>query len=308
MPDRLLQSGVISTFTVASDPPCPACEQPAVLRGSAVHGYALRVCPACRVEFLHPQPDESVLAGIYSDHYFLGGPSEEAAERRSRMKSATGALYLDVLASLIQPRNTRLLEIGCGHGEVLLEARNRGFAVSGVEISPHAASVANRRLGAEAVRVGSIEDVSFPPGSFDAILAADVIEHVRDPKSFLHRTYELLSPRGIVMLITPSVDSLSRRLLRSRWMEYKVEHLYYFSSTSIRLLLENCGFREVRVSPSRKILTFDYIWRHFDRFRVPLVSPLLGVARRLVPARAAYRHVRVSASGLIASGRKPSPA
>jgi cyclopropane fatty-acyl-phospholipid synthase-like methyltransferase len=266
----------------------------------------LHACRACRFEFLHPQPDEFVLTAIYSDHYFLGEQSDEGDQRRSQMKSATGALYVDALVKLIRPENAKLLEVGCGHGEVLMEARNRGFAVSGIEISPHAAAVANRRLGVQAVRVGAIEEVLLPEGHFDAILAADVIEHVRDPKGFLMRARALLSPGGVVVLITPSLDSWTRRILRSRWMEYKVEHLYYFSAKSMRRLLEGCGFDEIRVIPSRKILTFDYIARHFDRFRVPLLSPLLGILRRPMPDRLAYRHLPLSASGLIAAARKPS--
>jgi hypothetical protein len=94
------------------------CERPALLRRSAVPNYALRACPECRLDFLDPQPDDSVLAAIYSDGYFLGERRNEAAERQSKMKSATGALYIDALARLVQPENTDLLEIGCGHGEV----------------------------------------------------------------------------------------------------------------------------------------------------------------------------------------------
>ena len=92
--------------------------------------------------------------------------------------------------------------------------------------------------------------------------------------------------------------------MRSRWMEYKVEHLYYFSARSIRLLLERCGFDEIRISPNRKVLTIDYLSRHFDRFRVPILSPLVGLLRRAVPNRIAHRHLLVSASGLMAIARK----
>jgi SAM-dependent methyltransferase len=280
------------------------CERPAPLRRSAVPNYALRACPECRLEFLDPQPDDSVLEAIYSDGYFLGERHNEATARRSKMKRATGALYVDALASLVRPENADLLEIGCGHGEVLLEARNRGFRVSGVEISAHAAAIANRRLGAQAVSVGTIETLPLAPDHFDAVLAADVIEHVRDPEGWLLRVHELLVPGGILLLITPSLDSWTRRLLRGRWMEYKIEHLYYFSAASIRLLLERCGFDEIRVSPSRKVLTIDYIARHFDRFRVPILSPLIGLLRQAAPSRIAHRHLPVSASALMAIARK----
>ena len=280
------------------------CERPALLRRSNVSHYALRACPECRLEFLDPQPDDSVLAGIYSTGYFLGEGSDAAVARRSKLKSATGALYIDALARLVPPENADLLEVGCGHGEVLMQARKRGFRVSGIEISAHAAAIANRCLGAPAVSVGALETLPLTQDRFGAILAADVIEHVRDPADWLLRIHKLLIPGGAVLLVTPSLDSWTRRLLRSRWMEYKVEHLYYFSAGSIRLLLERCGFEEIRVWPSRKVLTIDYISRHFDRFRVPLLSPLVGLLRRSVPNRIAHRPLLVSASGLMAIARK----
>lgn len=287
-----------------TSPRCPVCERPTLLRRSAVPNYALRACPKCRLEFLDPQPADSVLAAIYSDDYFLGERGAETAERRSKMKSATGAFYIDTLARLVRPENADLLEIGCGHGEVLLEARKRGFRVSGIDISAHAAAIANRRLGEPAVSVGTIETLPLAPDRFAAVLGADVIEHVRDPEGLLLRIREMLIPGGILLLITPSLDSWTRRLLRSRWMEYKVEHLYYFSAMSIRLLLERCGFDEIRVSPGRKVLTIDYIARHFSRFRVPILSPLIGLLRRAVPGRIAHRHLLLSASGLMAIARK----
>ncbi|MGA2739153.1 MAG: class I SAM-dependent methyltransferase [Bryobacteraceae bacterium] len=264
----------------------------------------MRACRECRLEFLDPQPDDSVLDAIYGDSYFLGDRRAEAVERRSRMKGAAGALYIDALTGFVRPENANLLEVGCGHGEVLLEARKRGFRVSGVEISAHAAALANRYLGMQAVSVGAIETLPLAHDHFSAIVAADVIEHVRDPEDWLLRIRKLLLPGGFVLLITPSLDSWTRRLLRSRWMEYKVEHLYYFSVRSIRMLLERCGFDEIRISPNRKVLTIDYLARHFDRFRVPILSPLVGLLQRTVPSRIAHRHLLVPASGLMAIARK----
>ena len=266
----------------------------------------MRSCPACKLEFLDPQPDDSVLATIYGSSYFLGGQNDQAAARRSQMKTATGQLYVDILTALVPPAAPTLLEIGCGHGEVLLEARRRGFQVTGIEPSEPAAATANARLGTPLVEAGSIETADLCPESFDAILAADVIEHVRDPATLLKRVQLLLRPGGTLLLVTPSLDSWTRRLLRSRWLEYKIEHLYYFNPASIRLLLEKTGFSQIRIQPSRKVLTIDYIWRHFERFPVPLLSPMLGVIRTVMPDGIAFRHVRLPSSGLMAIARKPA--
>ena len=86
------------------------------------------------------------------------------------------------------------------------------------------------------MQVGALDEVSLPSGGIGAIVAADVIEHVRDPKAFLVGVRELLAPGGAPRLVTPSLDSRTRRLLRYHWMEYKVEHLFYFSVTSIQRL------------------------------------------------------------------------
>jgi len=52
------------------------------------------------------------------------------------------------------------------------------------------------------------------------------------------------------------------------------------------------------------VLTLDYLWRHFDRFKVPVVSPLIGLLRRITPDALAHRHVVIPASGLLATARK----
>lgn len=284
---------------------CPVCEQPAIPRRSILPGYVLRACPQCKLEFLDPQPDDPTLAGIYGDDYFLGERSTEATARRSKMKAATGALYIDELASLVRAENAELLEVGCGHGETLLEARRRGFRVTGIEISPNAAAIANARLGEPVVWVGTLETLSLGRRQFRAVLAADVIEHVRDPAGWLSRIHDLLIPGGVLLLITPALDSWTRRMMGDRWIEYKLEHLYYFSAASMRLLLERSGFEEVRVAASRKVLTIDYIARHFERFRHPVLSPFIRGLRAVIPGKIAHGHLLVPASGLRAIARKP---
>ena len=174
------------------------------------------------------------------------------------MKSATAARYLDLAEEMLNGRGKRLLEIGCGHGDMLVEAYRRGFEVTGVEFGEHAAGIANKRLGFSAVSTGAIDTVALPDDYFDMVVFADVLEHVRDPRAFLRRVHEVLRAGGMVMLITPSLDSWSRRILGKKWMEYKIEHLFYFSARSIRLLLQDCAFAEIGVRSNRKVLTLDY--------------------------------------------------
>lgn len=257
------------------------------------------------MRFVDPQPDDATLEAIYTADYFLGERNPESEERVSHLKRATAAQYLNFLNQRLNVTKGCLLEVGCGTGDLLIEASHRGFEVAGIEISAHAVRVANQRLGAECVTVGTLDAAPYDQSMFDVVIFADVIEHVRDPMDFLRRVCAVLKPGGITLLITPSLDSWSSRLLGGYWMEYKVEHLYYFSNKSITLAMQIAGFSDVLIIPNTKVLSFDYICHHFRRFPVPLITPLLLASRRLTPPFLAHRQLQLVASGIVAAGRKP---
>jgi SAM-dependent methyltransferase len=200
----------------------------------------------------------------------------------------------------------RLLEVGCGYGDLLLRAQSRSFEVYGIEYSTAATATANQRLGTDVVQQGTIENESLPAGGFDVIVACDVIEHTRDPKSFLAKAHALLRPGGLIFLVTPSLDSWSRKLLGERWMEYKVEHLFYFGRRSLERLLMDAGFEDLVFTGNRKVLSLDYIFHHFERFPVPALTPFFRLVRRCAPEHVAYRHWVLPASRMFVTARKPA--
>lgn len=276
--------------------------------------YGVVRCSACGVEFLEPQPDSATLAKIYSANYFLNEREGVARADVDRLKRQTARLYLDLMicadakqsqTAQSEPRQkARILEIGCGAGDFLLEAQARGFQVSGIETSEYASARANSRLGAELVERGEIETVSLPEGTVDVVVFCDVIEHVRDPRTFLKLVHGCLRPGGLAFIVTPSTDSWSRRLMGERWMEYKTEHLFYFSRRSLKHLLTQHGFDAIQFHSSVKSLSFDYVRAHFRRFHVPFWSRAVELAGRAIPPRLARREFRIAASGITVIARK----
>jgi SAM-dependent methyltransferase len=252
---------------------------------------------------LNPQPSDSALAQIYSANYFLGDGIPEQEAINSEMKRATGRLYLDLLESYAVTRGEKLLEVGCGHGDFLVEAQARGFEVTGVEISPDAAKVAHSKLGNGSILCGEIDQVDLPPQSFDVCILSDVIEHTRNPVRFLEIIHDLLKPGGILFIATPSLDSWSARLLKQNWMEFKNEHLFYFSRETIQHLLFKTGYHEVVIRPGKKVLNNRYIYHHFERFPVSGLTPLIRWAYHLTPEALRRHNVAVNASGMIVMAR-----
>ena len=127
----------------------------------------------------------------------------------------------------------------------------------------------------------------------------------REPGAFLGDLLRLLKPGGVLLVVTPSLDSWSARLLRARWMEFKAEHLYYYAPATITRQLIGAGFEGVALRRGTKKLCLDYIAAHFEKYPVAVVTPLLRLLRAITPARLSGRLFSVVASGLVAIARKP---
>jgi 2-polyprenyl-3-methyl-5-hydroxy-6-metoxy-1,4-benzoquinol methylase len=263
-------------------------------------------CASCKLMRLSPQPTDAQLSEIYGASYFILSDDAEGQEHVSQLKSSTAAGYLDVLeAYLGRPLAGTLLEIGCGQGDFLRLAADRGLAVTGIEYSQHSAAVAARRVGTSGrVIVGDISAMTSSEERFDFIVFADVLEHVRDPRSFLRHVHALLAPGGVAVAVVPSLDSLSARLMGSSWAEFKLEHLWYFSTANLMRLFHQEGFGTLRRFPARKTLSFDYIAGHFEHFPVWPISAVLGWLERVLPRSWRRYPVRVTASGIMLLARR----
>jgi len=283
---------------------CPLCGEARLDHAFSAGDQRLFRCAACALLMSNPQPSAAELSAIYDADYFLGAPTPEGRSQLARLKAASARGYLDELRRYRGPHGGRLLEVGCGTGDFLAEAQAAGFDVTGVEVSADAARAAGARLGETAVRVGELPALAPQLGTFDVCVLWDVLEHARNPLDLLRTARGLLRPGGVLALATPSLDSWSARLLGKRWMEIKPEHLFYFDRRTLQGALFRTGFEGVIVRPGWKVLSLDYVALHFERFTVPGFTPLLRLARRLVPSFVRHRPFRVVASGILAFCRK----
>jgi 2-polyprenyl-3-methyl-5-hydroxy-6-metoxy-1,4-benzoquinol methylase len=143
----------------------------------------------------------------------------------------------------------RVLDVGCSTGYLAQVLVQRGNRVSGIEVDPTAATRA--REWCEEVVVGDVETVRLPfeAGTFDVVLCADVIEHLRDPLSFLRRTRIVLRGGGRLVLSTPNIANWSIRasLLagRFRYTDRGIldrTHTHLFTRRSLIECLDAAGY------------------------------------------------------------------
>jgi 2-polyprenyl-3-methyl-5-hydroxy-6-metoxy-1,4-benzoquinol methylase len=153
-----------------------------------------------------------------------------------------------LLLDLVEPGG-RVLDVGCSAGYLAERMAARGGAVVGVELNPAAAERA--RSHCEEVLVADVEAIELPfePGSFDTIVCADLIEHLRDPQAFLGRIRPLLRDEGRLVLTTPNVANWSIRLQllfgRFRYTERGIldrTHAYLFTRKTLIECLRGAGY------------------------------------------------------------------
>lgn len=204
-------------------------------------GFQLVKCPECTQSFVSPRLTEAGRQQLYGDPtYHEEGVYGSGSARRLQRTWIRGRLDLieDALEGTGMPS---VFEVGCGYGPFLGEARERGFAVGGLEYSPFAAARAGEELGVE-IHVGEVESLDTGDDRYDAVAFWDVLEHVPDPAAFMHKVAGITAPRGVVALSCPYFDSVPARLLRSRWWTFKPhKHIWHFTTDTLLRLLRESG-------------------------------------------------------------------
>jgi len=216
-------------------------------------------CPVCAMRFLSVQPAGETLARMYSAEYFERDFRCGRSEQHSFDEAAFRAENTGLLDRFERYRGGgRLLEVGCASGWLLKHAAERGWRVTGVELSGEAAAHA-RGLGLD-VRQGALEDVELPADGFDLVYMGDVLEHVPDCRAAVARVRDVLAPGGHFFLRGPiTTHSLARGLAmnacawvgRDLVLREPPYHLWEFTPASLRRLMRRVGLEVVALEQAK---------------------------------------------------------
>ncbi|MDX2103003.1 MAG: methyltransferase domain-containing protein [Alphaproteobacteria bacterium] len=162
------------------------------------------------------------------------------------------------LFRLVPPARRSVLEIGCGAGAfgAALKHQRPGIHVTGVELHGPAAEAARAVL--DRLIHGSIEtpevQTQLADGSFDTLVAGDVLEHLLDPWGTLAALDRCLAPGAQCLICIPNVQhwSMVDRTMTGLWI-YQPNglmdrtHLRWFSRTTTILMLRELGWQVAEV-------------------------------------------------------------
>ncbi len=204
--------------------------------------FSLVECVACHLVYLNPRPDQ---ASLLRDYY---GASYCAHQEDTVRDALPDWLKLNrkAVVEKLQSRG-RVLDVGCGRGQVLAELQQSGWEVYGIEPSSHACHMARELLKTDTIWEGDALDAPWPPGSFDVVTFWHVLEHVPDPLKVMKRVREWLKEDGVVVLNCPNYASPTRALFGAHWDLLKVPtHFFHFTPATLRALLEQSGFQGMK--------------------------------------------------------------
>jgi len=153
--------------------------------------------------------------------------------------------------ALVPLESRQILDLGCGSGRLGASLKSRpGVTVIGVELVPEIAKQAALRL--DEVVTGDLESsaIDFAEQSFDCVIAADVLEHLRSPNTTLASIRRWLRPDGSLILSLPNVrhHSVITGLLAGNWTYESAglldeDHVRFFTRREIEKLLFRAGFK-----------------------------------------------------------------
>lgn len=218
------------------------------------------------------------------------GRSFNSFNNQHYQKSAnykTDSKRLEIMASLID-QNQKVLDLGCGTGDLMKLIQTKRCHVEGMEISKKAAMIGKKN--GFTIKISDLHN-TFPysKNSFDSITAGEIIEHIYDTDFFLKEIKRVLNPNGFLILSTPNIATLGRRLMllfgKNPLIETSLDnsagHIRYFTKKSLEDLLNKHHFNVV--SFKSDTINFDNKGKIQSQFLAKLF-PTMG-ARIIIKAQ-----------------------
>jgi len=267
---------------------CPGCGESGVrtlfhgrdrLYRTTDKSFLLVECKNCRLIRLEPRPSAKELASYYPAEYWYEPDQDTASKieesyRRFVLRDHVN-FVMRTVENLSQPG--LVVDVGCGGGLLLRMLRERGLSVLGLETSHQAANAAWKQNHV-AVVCGDLSEGPIERGSASLVTMFHVLEHLREPVSYLRSARDLLVPSGRLVIQVPNASSWQFLMFGEHWNGVDVpRHLVNYRQRDLENLLEYCGFEVVR----RKHFSLRDNPAGFASSLAPSLDPMARRVRKL---------------------------
>lgn len=175
------------------------------------------------------------------------------------------------LIKRISTNGKRLLDFGCGTGDFLVVAKNKGWKVVGIEPNEKARKIANVKTEGAVFETEQISN--FETNVFDVITLWHVFEHLPNLEEQIISFKKLLKPDGVLIIAVPNYRSYDAGYYKEFWAAYDVpRHLWHFSKSSISKLFDGHEMKVEKTLP----MVFDsyYVSLLSEKYKSGFMNPL----------------------------------
>lgn len=203
---------------------------------------------------IDPLPTTAELNAYYAEKYYQTGQSASYQARYSQQeidyKRLNARLFLNAIGAT---GGQKFLEVGCGEGFLLEEARGAGWSVTGVDFSAYGIESFHPHLLPH-IAIGdafaTLDDYATQGRRFDACVLQNVLEHVIDPRRLLKRMRQLLPGGRLLVTLPNDYSAVQAKAMETGAVDHEYwfvppQHLHYFNIESASELAWNCGFKVV---------------------------------------------------------------
>lgn len=205
-----------------------------------VDGYDVVICNSCGAGYADGIPDQIVFDEYYRDLSKYEGPLT-----LSKVAPPVGKRFRDTaaqVAEFIPNKSSRIFELGSGFGALLKALKDLGCAnVLASDPSPGCMRAAKEFYDVPGM-VGTVFTVPSPDQPYDMLILTGVMEHIRDLDPTISRFRDLVGNSGRVYLEVPDASRYDWSL-DAPFQEFSLEHINYFSKTSLVNAMQQRGFK-----------------------------------------------------------------
>ena len=230
---------------------CPYCQHSTCELRYVTEEFRIVKCKTCGFVYVQNPVPADVNPQNYDTYFENAAIIEKKSQNVEPEWESSWNIYHSRIGLIrnIVPQG-RLLEIGCGRGYFLHLAKENGYDVKGIEISPVAALYAKSKYNIDVLTVDMEKDNPLNT-SFDIITLWHVLEHFYDPATVLHKVYKMLKTDGNLIVEVPNLNSIKFQLAGegNRWIggNHPRYHLSFFTIRSLRKMLKKSGFSRIKV-------------------------------------------------------------
>ncbi len=218
--------------------------------------FVLVECAGCGLRYLNPRPTEAALGLFYPEVYYSYRPQEwmrTGGLRRRIYPARADRIIREKVRRAVRllPAGGRFIEYGPSAGQFLWSLSREGYEGVGIERSESMVRHIRENLGLACYQPDEFAERESVRVHLVALW--NVLEHLPDPAGFLRWAEGILLPGGFLLFSVPNAAALERSLFfRDDPCEDIPRHLYAYTPSTARRLLEKHGFQDIRIAqPSR---------------------------------------------------------